>query len=218
MKEKITKINFLCFGNPAQLKALTKQVGKQHIVTSIKDLSEVNNYLASEDYTHICILDLDTDYIKESFMEIIKDYDESNTMYMPIVELIEDVVKEGDKEKFLGFLNTCMLKAGMNEGDLGTMDYDLSQKQIDLYINGSLIPVNCGVTFDMEVKYYTGLNFINKFAANTPEQFVIKSIPKILLKSNCDFTLKDIPVEEKRKYFLEAKSAGIELVEEPIEG
>jgi hypothetical protein len=160
------------------------------------------NNTPPQDITHFAVITKE-DKLSDNWNIITAKYineDNSEVMFMPLIELIDKEAEEG--KDFKGILNSCMLKPGINEGILGEVDLDLAKKQVDFYLSGCIIPYSVildkKVNFNTDIKHYSYLNFISKIAK---EEVIIRSIPKILVSTTTDFVLKSVPIEEKREYF-----------------
>ena len=146
----------------------------------------------------VCLLHEDIT-LHEYFMLLYRDYilNEPNTLYLPLILL--------NKDKIRGVLNNCLWNSNLAV-QVGQLDPELSLKQMDTTLYGSLIPFNSFFDKDFyneEIKYYQHFYFLNKFTDN--EDNLVVGIPKILGSLGVDLSFENILEEEKIQNFKLAK-------------
>lgn len=137
--------------------------------------------------------------LSDSFLQIIEEYLDEETIILPLVLLGNESTK--------GILNSCIWNINLNE-DVGTLDFELAQKQIDLTLYGSIVPKKLydEKTFNIPDEFlpiYKDFYILNKL---TKENVKVVGIPKILLTISEDLLYSNFSNEEKVSYFEKSKN------------
>lgn len=154
--------------------------------------------------THVCIVP-DGSSLIEEYRNIVEQYvKDDNTVCMPIVQYYEQA--ENEDPKFRGLLNTCMWKPYVMNNQYGYVGQELAVKQIDTTLYGSIIPLNVlkKYPFKTKIKYYSFFEYISRLVS---KNVVVRGIPKVGVTVVSDDVLKNVPKEEKIKYFTACQTA-----------
>lgn len=152
-----------------------------------------------ESFTHVVFLTPE-DVLLPNYMEIIEELDaelettEVNATYMPIVRW----EPEG---KFRGFLNSTIWKEAYRPVERGVLDFELAKKQADSYLSGICFSIETikENPFNTDILFYSYLNLLNKISKDSKNKII--GVPKVLVTTSCDFTLKDENLEKKTENF-----------------
>lgn len=164
-------------------------------VDDIEDYSKLVTDKEKKDYTHVVIIPNGSTIIS-SYLDICQIYKEDNdTVILPLVIL--------QTEKTKGVLNTCLWNSNLTV-QLGELDFELAQKQIDMTLYGAIIPTKYFESkyFNADIKFYQHFYFLNKL---TKEEVRVIGVPKTLLTTDVDLSYASIATDEKVKYFTMAK-------------
>lgn len=150
-------------------------------------------------YTHVCIIPNNSG-VADNYRKIVKGYvKDKDVVYLTIVQHVEPEDKEKDEGVFRGFLNTCVWKPYMYN-KTGELTLELAKKQIDTTLYGALIPLSVIGEHKLKekIKYYSFFEYLSRLAN---KDVVIKGIPKVVFHHVSDLRLKQVPQDEKIKYF-----------------
>lgn len=155
-----------------------------------------------EAFTHVVFLTPE-DVLLPNYMDIIEELHteltatevtSANATYMPIVRW----EPEG---KFRGFLNSTIWKEAYRPVERGVLDFELAKKQADSYLSGICFSIETikENPFNTDIVFYSYLNLLNKIAKDSKNK--VFGVPKVLVTTSCDFTLKNEDLEKKTENF-----------------
>lgn len=193
LNEKGKKESSFYYDEPVLIEALDRK----------EEAVKLNEYFATHKDCDYYFVITNGSEVPKNLEELLVPYmngeHESNTVYLPLVEL-GWYVNEGDKEiSSKGFLNSCVWKSYMTE-EVGVLDEKLARRQADTIMFGCLLP---SVLFqehklNEELKFFYQFDFFNKI---TNLGVKVIGIPKCSLFLSYDYELKDANIEEKREEF-----------------
>ncbi len=226
------KIQFIVINQPGENKKTTiesiekadlKKYGINYSINEIiastrkEESIALNSFLEKKekDDSYICIIpnpSTVSEYMGlfiESYILNNKDIELGKDMFLPLIELVG--FDENGKEFAKGFLNTCIWKSYLQPEEVGFLDKQLANKQIDTTLHGVLIPISLFETIKINetFEYFYQFNLLNKIVETDT---TIIGIPKSFVSLVYDYELKNEDQEVKKEEFKKAKS--IECVKE----
>lgn len=165
---------------------------------------EINEFFKTfknkEGFTHVVFLTT-ADTLSANYFEIIEALDSKIEITSDVKKVYMPIVRWEPEGSFKGFLNSTVWKEAYRPVERGVLDFELAKKQIDSYLGGICFDIEIikDNPFDTEIKFYSYLNLLNKISKN--EKVLVLGVPKVLITTTCDFTLKNENLEEKTKNF-----------------
>lgn len=209
----ITTYGDLSLANADTVKSIEANLKPGDKITDLSYMTKseeevLNDHISSlkdGEFTHICIIN-DGSLLRDFATDVFTTYvDNDETVYMPIVELCNDINGTKGKPMFKGFLNASIWKPYFAE-ELGILDQTLCIRGVDLLLYGALIPVSVVQKFKFkpEIKHYSFFEYLSRIVYS---KIPVLGIPKVTLKCIKDYELKDLPKEEKLAAFKLAQAS-----------